>query len=460
MTQEELKRQQELLEQAAKAKKDAIDFSANEEITNIEQEHTANVKDIDAQYNDIIDISNVQKLINEKQVSEAMANAGLSDSGLNRTQQTAIQLSHSNAVSEAKIARQKSVDALALAMRQKISSIKSNQEASKANVDSELAEGNQKLIETYQKQGDTAYTAKNDLITSLNNPEKTTNEKTGLLYNYVGQYGADDTLNNYAKSYFSELMADDKATKESKKTAAKMYANAFGVYAVDELVKNQQFDVVENMITEASQEADITGDQTKLNAIFNKVESHGYEWNDEKQGLKLKLTDEGAIQARPGISKEHITGGEGNLTDEIKGELANAFRKNGMPGYIATVNNYKAKYSPKEMDEYMLKTFGHFWLMATGTEDAKKAGYAGGGFKLGKNVGSNVFGLDANAEVIFDEEFEGATSRTIGELRSLALDLDVDRAVMRHTLEQYGGRNIFGEMRTFTGKLIGTEEQE
>ena len=47
----------------------------------------------------------MQKLINEREVAENMANLGLTDSGLNRTQQTAVQLSAAN--NSAKIQRQK-----------------------------------------------------------------------------------------------------------------------------------------------------------------------------------------------------------------------------------------------------------------------------------------------------------------------------------------------------------------
>lgn len=50
----------------------------------------------------------IQKLINERQVAENMANLGLTNSGLNRTQQTAVQLSYAN--NKAGIDKQKQSD--------------------------------------------------------------------------------------------------------------------------------------------------------------------------------------------------------------------------------------------------------------------------------------------------------------------------------------------------------------
>lgn len=77
----------------------------------------------------------VQKAINERQVAESMANLGLRDSGLNRTQQTAVQLSHAN--NNASIDRQKQgqIDSLELARRQTLDSIEQNRIASNAQID-------------------------------------------------------------------------------------------------------------------------------------------------------------------------------------------------------------------------------------------------------------------------------------------------------------------------------------
>lgn len=81
------------------------------------------IDDTAKSYNDLYDINAVQKLINEREVAENMADLGLTDSGLNRTQQTATQLSYANNRNKIDLQRQKSVDTLTSALADKISEI-------------------------------------------------------------------------------------------------------------------------------------------------------------------------------------------------------------------------------------------------------------------------------------------------------------------------------------------------
>ena len=68
----------------------------------------------------------VQKLINERQVAENMANLGLTDSGLNRTQQTAVQLSYANQKGAIDRAKQAQIDALTQQKAQNLAAIEQN----------------------------------------------------------------------------------------------------------------------------------------------------------------------------------------------------------------------------------------------------------------------------------------------------------------------------------------------
>lgn len=68
----------------------------------------------------------VQKLINERQVAENMANLGLTDSGLNRTQQTAVQLSYANQKGAIDRAKQAQIDALTQQKAQNLATIEQN----------------------------------------------------------------------------------------------------------------------------------------------------------------------------------------------------------------------------------------------------------------------------------------------------------------------------------------------
>lgn len=96
--------------------------------------YDAQVGEANKAYEDSYRENAIQKLINERQVAESMANLGLTNSGLNRTQQTAVQLSYAN--NKANIDRQKQsqIDALELARTQSLDSIEQNRLASAASI--------------------------------------------------------------------------------------------------------------------------------------------------------------------------------------------------------------------------------------------------------------------------------------------------------------------------------------
>ena len=58
------------------------------------------------EYRKQYDYNAVEELVRQKQVAETMANLGLTDSGLNRTQQTAIAVSRGNADAAARLSQQ------------------------------------------------------------------------------------------------------------------------------------------------------------------------------------------------------------------------------------------------------------------------------------------------------------------------------------------------------------------
>lgn len=91
----------------------------------------------------------VQKAINERQVAESMANLGLTDSGLNRTQQTAVQLSHANNKAAIDRQRQSAIDKLNFAKTQDLSTIRQNWLKDKASInqsyDNQIARTAQEL---------------------------------------------------------------------------------------------------------------------------------------------------------------------------------------------------------------------------------------------------------------------------------------------------------------------------
>lgn len=120
--------------QRAEAKKkvnDIYDLQAEQ----VNKAHAAGVKEIGTAYDDQQRAVAVQKLINERKVAESMANLGLTDSGLNRTQQTAVQLSAANAAYNLNRQKQADIDAYNLDRDSKLSTIEQNRISATAGVD-------------------------------------------------------------------------------------------------------------------------------------------------------------------------------------------------------------------------------------------------------------------------------------------------------------------------------------
>ena len=101
----------------------AIDQSAQTVLNNLESEKQS----LPSQYKKQYDINAVQELVNRRQLGETMARMGLTDSGLNRTQQTALTLQRGNADASVRAAEQEAARKLQQAIDEAIA----NREAQK-----------------------------------------------------------------------------------------------------------------------------------------------------------------------------------------------------------------------------------------------------------------------------------------------------------------------------------------
>lgn len=174
--------------------------------TNTQNTYNKQIQDTKDSYDELYRENSVQKLINEREIAENMANLGLTDSGLNRTQQTAVQLSYANQKGKLDTSRQKAVDSLASELAAKISEIESNKAlaaenirsnyekqyaSTAANMYNNAIENERKLQETIEKE------KTERLKNSQKAAEKAEKEakeaayiiktnKGALSYNYVG----------------------------------------------------------------------------------------------------------------------------------------------------------------------------------------------------------------------------------------------------------------------------------
>ena len=240
----ELERQKEALREMSETQKNIVNENADASIKQIQEAGNAEIRTAEHAYDGVINTANVQKLINERQIAERMANLGMTDSGLNRTQQTAVQLSHSNAVGDAQLARQKQIDALALAISQKVGTVNMQRNTDLTNLDLSYQQNIYNADEQYRANRDSwasaqykadqeAATARarlqaeaeaqqredrNNLIEMLESDKYSKTAKDAFVQDYFDQYGYDELVLGY---YGNSTTLNAKADKNAKEQNAK-----------------------------------------------------------------------------------------------------------------------------------------------------------------------------------------------------------------------------------------------
>lgn len=121
------------------------------------------IEQLPAAYQKQFDANAVQELVGRRKVEEAMANMGLTDSGLNRTQQTALSMQRGNADAAARLEQQKKTQELQDVIAQLIAGGESQKQQQAAGVRSNTANWfNDALASSYNtamQQGTSMYNA-------------------------------------------------------------------------------------------------------------------------------------------------------------------------------------------------------------------------------------------------------------------------------------------------------------
>ena len=129
------------------------------------------MEQLPSQYQPLFDANAVQELVGRRQVQEAMANMGLTDSGLNRTQQTALSVQRGNADASVRLAQQQKTQEL----QDKISQLEENAAAQKQQQEATIR-GNtsdwyntllSNFYNTAQQQGTGLYNAEQERAAAL-----------------------------------------------------------------------------------------------------------------------------------------------------------------------------------------------------------------------------------------------------------------------------------------------------
>ena len=385
------------------AQKNLIEENANKNIADLQAEGELAKKEAEASYEGLINTQNVQRLINEKKIAETMANLGLSDSGLNRTQQTAVQLSHSNAVAQLQLQRQKKVDEIARLVQQQVSAVKTQlsqdlmktQSAYDQSKTQWAGEQYNAQLEAQQERLNSMNTAKTKLIEKITSEGITDQQKQMLVDNYIEMYPEDYS--------FTSWMLDNgwKAKEDAN-------GNIYYQYSI--------------------------APQT----------------NNVKSGTLYEDTDTGKVYHGVATSAADVGSKPNNA--QIS-QLITAFNSGGLKSYWTVRNQLAAQeVSTVEMDKAMEDKYGVLWQIFTSqstlynSADNKVNVVKGGGLNLDGGVANQVV-LDING-----------TEEKIKDLMTLGKEKGISESVLKNYLEIYGTNKAKGFENTEYGGLDAWNE--
>ena len=303
------------------AQRDA-DIAASGKSYDTQREQTQNtynqqIRNTESSYEDLYRENAVQKFINEKEIAENMANLGLTDSGLNRTQQTAAQLSYANSKNKIDVNRRKAVDSLTLALANAISSI-----------DTEKAQAAEKIRSSYESSWQSA--AQSTYAKELE--EETAQKKAEYDYNL--------------KIYEKQQKALEKAQEEAAKRNVIWTDGGLLQKGHGGTLSDRHVDVIREVNSNGAYTGkttyidNITGKKTTMDSkrnpytgtinpdTKNGVNANGYQPNNYK-GAKLWVKDAKSIVVHGNIQSVWTTGKKNYVWDGEENAYFEVQLKNG-----------------------------------------------------------------------------------------------------------------------------------
>lgn len=124
------------------------------------------MEQLPSQYQPLFDANAVQELVGRRQVQEAMANMGLTDSGLNRTQQTALSVQRGNADASVRLAQQQKTQELQDKISQLVENAAAQKQQQEATIRGNTSDWYNTLLSNFystaQQQGTSLYNAEQE----------------------------------------------------------------------------------------------------------------------------------------------------------------------------------------------------------------------------------------------------------------------------------------------------------
>lgn len=121
---------------------DTVSSAAQKQIEELENQYNTATRNVREGYADQYEKNAVQKLINEKTIAENMNNIGLTDSGLSKTQQSAVQKSYLSQKDSIDTSKQKALEELSSNFDSSVNSVKNELESNKLSIEQSYDQNN------------------------------------------------------------------------------------------------------------------------------------------------------------------------------------------------------------------------------------------------------------------------------------------------------------------------------
>lgn len=225
---------------------------------NVSDGYRNEMKLISHENDSLIDKAYAEKLITQKHMEQTLSDLGLSDSGLSRTEQAAIELSHNKNVSSLKNSTRRKLNSLRLKLKESLEGINTQRlEAERKVKDDILKQAEAQAKTEFNKREDTASTkvqdkekAWNKVSALIYNNETPSNEKELYLHEYYLKYGFTEEekllIRKAGINYSSiikkeELTPDEKAEIETERNISDSRKSALKKMCDEELLTRMQY---------------------------------------------------------------------------------------------------------------------------------------------------------------------------------------------------------------------------
>ena len=198
---------------AVQSQKDIINRTYDTADKLYQEQYDQSVADAIESSEALYDANAVQRMINERQIAESMANSGLTRSGMNASQMTASALSYGNQNMEISRAQQKTIDTLANTLRSQKAASQLERESKLNEVDTAFndsantfaTEQVEKMNTALEKAATERNTERRNLLDILADPNKDLTYKKSVYNEYRYKYPTADAGDSILEPYLSTI---------------------------------------------------------------------------------------------------------------------------------------------------------------------------------------------------------------------------------------------------------------